>query len=726
MYPFRVSLSILFLILLILVLQPQIAWGAIAQPEQTPLTLELLQERLRSPLQSEGVRTLDLRRVVIDLRPENAEFREQFYRLIQSQLQRSRNTSTGELPAPLGLDLSYSTIRGELNISELGLRSPLYSQELSPFLTEAEQAQLKRDRRRLSQLSQLSRSLLIQGQPASLQITLFRGSLKLVQTRCEGFVNFTNAFFLSRVEAPGAEFVQDADWSEARFSQSANFTGAIFRREARFRNTIFFERAGFNLGRFQTVNFQGSEFRATANFSQATFQQAANFSRIQWQGNADFAQTNWQDSVFFNRSKFSRSLFLSEATFEKLVSFRDAQFSQPVNLRGANILDQADFGDASFAKSSYLNVTGLQFNSEEARILGDPGQVGRVLSVPTLQGNETLLRNLVRNFRLLEQIPDANQVEYTREKLQLRQLRQQLLGTNLNTATVERLQRVGFSVEQAEAIAQSRAEQLFRNLPDLLRLNEIDLATYVRVRDRVVVSDPRSPIGWMLDALHWLGLSLLLLLSRYGTDFWLSFGVGLVALAYFGGLFWLIDRLRRFYPKPIVPTLSESIWVGSSFSLLSLLGLSAIFRTSEQPWLTLTCLAIVIIPVPATLLFLIYQRGRYHDLMDRSYFVEDGSLRQFRLLIGRLPNMPRFVFFRDRYMPILWDRRWNWLNYFDFSLNNLLKFGFNDIRLRDEHLPGLITTLAWYQWLLGILYIALLLWTLSRTIPGLNLLIYFK
>jgi hypothetical protein len=88
--------------------------------------------------------------------------------------------------------------------------------------------------------------------------------------------------------------------------------------------------------------------------------------------------------------------------------------------------------------------------------------------------------------------------------------------------------------------------------------------------------------------------------------------------------------------------------------------------------------------------------------------------------------MPRFTFFRDRYMPILWDRRWNWLNYYDFSLNNLLKFGFNDIRLRDEHLPGIITTLVWYQWGLGILYLALLLWTLSRTIPGLNLLIYLK
>ena len=101
------------------------------------------------------------------------------------------------------------------------------------------------------------------------------------------------------------------------------------------------------------------------------------------------------------------------------------------------------------------------------------------------------------------------------------------------------------------------------------------------------------------------------------------------------------------------------------------------------------------------------------------------NFREFRLLIGRLPIMPRFPFFRDRFMPILWDRRWNWLNYYDFSLNNIFKLGFNDIRLRDRHLPGLISALVWYQWCLGVLYIVLLLWTLSRTIPGLNLLIYF-
>ena len=53
--------------------------------------------------------------------------------------------------------------------------------------------------------------------------------------------------------------------------------------------------------------------------------------------------------------------------------------------------------------------------------------------------------------------------------------------------------------------------------------------------------------------LGYFGLSLLLLLSRYGTNFWLVFGVGLVAVAYFGVLFWLVDRGRRLTPSRFCP-----------------------------------------------------------------------------------------------------------------------------------------------------------------------------
>jgi hypothetical protein len=699
---------------------------ALAAPEPAPvssdpipLTLDLLQQRLRNPSQREGVATIDLRRFVIDLRPENSSFRDQFYRAVQAQLQRPG--------APIGLDLSNSVIQGEFLGNQLGLRTPLYGKALLPIFTPAEQTQLNRDRRRLSQLSQLSRTLLSRDTVnLGLQLVIFRGPLSLEQTRFLGRVDFSNSFFLELVDAQGSEFSQGVDWSQSRFSQPLNFTSSIFNQATEFRNSIFFNKANFNQSRFnQTVNFQSSEFQGTANFSRVRFQQLANFNRVQWQGNADFAQTRWQNQALFTRNQFNQALFLTETTFEKAVSFRESQFNRPVNLRGGAILDQADFSDTRFAPSAKVNIPELQFDPKTARILGDPGLVSRALSVPTLRGNEILLRNVVRNFRQLEQISDANQIEYLTQRLHLQELRQQLGSININKAGPVQLEAAGFSTAQVEAILKSRSEQPFRNLNDLMNRNIIELATYIKVRNRVTAGEPLSLWGYGLNLLQWLGLSTLLVFTRYGSSFGLIFGIGLFAIAYFGLLFWLLDRWRRRYPSPILPNLEETIWMTSSFLVLSITGLTMIFRSADTPWFTLVFVAALLIPIPTALLVVLYQRGRYHDLMDSSYFVEDGSMRQFRLLIGRLPNVPRFPFFRERYEPILWYRRWSWLNYYDLSLINFLKFGFNDIRLRDQHMPGLVSSLVWYQWGLGLLYVGLLLWTISRTIPGLNLFIYF-
>ena len=623
--------------------------AAVSAPERAPLTLELLQERLKSPIQIEGVRTIDLRHLIINLRLENAEFCNHFYQLLQTQLNRSGT--------PLGLDFSNSIIYGDFIGNRLGLRSPLYGEALSPLLTPQEQQQLLRDPRQLSQPVPIP------------SVTVFRGTLKLVKTRFTGTVNFANTFFLHRVEANGATFSQPVDWSGSRWIRLADFSDTIFNRDVNFNSSIFFVKAIFTKGQFLGIaNFPDTTFAGDAIFSKSQFEQVANFTRSDFQGSADFSEADWHDRALFSKSQFIKPLLLTEATFEKAVAFREAQFNQLVNLRAVSLLEQVDFSNARFLGDAYLNVANIMFDSDQAKIIGDAGEIGRLLWVPTLQGNEDVLRNLVRNFRSLQQISDANQLEYTTQRLRQRQLGSHLVLGGKNS----------------------------------------------------------SPLGWILEGLYWVGLSLLLLLSRYGTSFWLVFGVGMAAIAYFGLLFWLVDRFRRRIPQPIIPTAFEIPWMLGSYSLLTFAGVTAIFRSSDQPWLTLACLGGVILPMPTLLLWQLYRQGRYHDLMDVSYFVEDGSLRQLRLLIGRLPVMPRFDVFRDRYMPILWNRRWNLLNYYDFSLNNLLKLGFNDIRLRDEHLPGIITTLVWYQWSLGILYIALLLWTLSRTIPGLNLLIYLK
>jgi Helix-hairpin-helix motif/Pentapeptide repeats (9 copies) len=717
----RLIKQVAIALLILLLILPQPVWAALAQPERTVLTLELLSARVKTPVLSGGIPTIDLQHFIIDLRPENAGFRANFEQILQAGLQRAGSS-------PLGLDLSYSLIQGDFVGNNLGLKSPLYGQALAPIFTPIEQTQLQRDRRRYAQLSQLSMSLLGSKTATPAQISVFRGGLKLVQTRFSGEANFTNTFFLQPVDASGAIFTQNANWTETRFSRNVSFAGASFRKQGIFRGSIFFAAAGFNQAQFQeTAIFSGATFEDTGNFNQASFNGQARFNRMQWRGNADFSQVSFANRALFTKNRFYKSLFLTDATFNSAVSFRETQFDRAVNLRGASILNQADFSDAAFANSSaYLNVSDLIFDAESAKIIGNPGQIGSAIQVPILQGNENVLRNLIQNFRQLQQIGDANQLDYTTQKLRRDELLQRLSGININTASSDTLLKLGFSPIQVEAIALYRLSQPFRNLGEVLSLDQIDLNTYIKVRDRLVATSPISYTESVLLAWEWLALGLLLLLSRYGTSFWLVFGVGTIAIAQFGLIFWLIDRWRRLHPQKILPTVYETSCVLSSFCLLLLFGLIAIFRTSTQPFLTLGCVEVIVLPIPLVLVARLYQKGRYHDLMNSSYFVEDGSMRQLRLLIGRLPVMPRFPLFRERYMPVLWENRWNWLNYYDFSLNNLLKLGFNDIRLRDEHLPGIVTTLAWYEWVIGLLYLTLLLWTLSRTIPGLNLLIYLK
>ncbi len=706
---------------------PLPAWSSPAQPERIPLTLEILQERLHAPTIREGNLTVDLREMVIDLRPENASFRDAFYQVLRKELQKAGSK-------PLGLDLSYSVIQGDFIGSDLGLQTPLYAQAIAPIFTASEQEQLEHLRdvclRSLAVALPSSKDckfLLGTQSTPSTAISVFRGSLTFMGTRFNGSVQFANTFFLQPVNAQGALFNQPAYWVETRFSRAASFANANFRKDSYFQGSIFFDKVSFKQTLFQEIaNFQDSTFEDTANFTEANFKQVAKFSRTQWLGNADFSSVRFFEQAQFAKDIFYRFLILSEVTFEQSVAFRESQFNQPVNFQGASILNQADFSDAGFSPDAYLNVSGLLFNSNQAKILGNPGQIGKNIVVNGLQGNQSVLRNLGQNFRQLQQIADANQLEYTKQELRLQELTRNLFGTNINSASQKRLMALGFSLVQADAIVRRRLIQPFRNKSELLTLADIDFDTYAQVTSRIVVGNSLSVGNWLLLAWNCLALSLLLLLSGYGTNFCLVIGVGTIAIAFFGLLFWLIDSVRRIGPRPILPTAYETTCMLASFSVFVVLGLLAIFRSAEQPWLTLGCLCAILIPLPGVLLLRLYQQGRYHDLLDVSYFTEEGTLRQLRLLIGRLPVIPRYPMFRERYLPILCDRRWNWLNYYDFSLNNLLRLGFNDIRLRDEHLPGIITILAWYQWVLGILYITLVFWTLSRTIPGLNLLIYLK
>lgn len=623
---FILKLSLIYLLIL-----PAIPVWAVtksnSKPIRLPLTLELLDIKLTDLAQKTGSTNLDLTNLIIDLTNQNAEFREQFYQKIQQKLNGYANAIT--------LDLSGSLIQGEFNSSRLGLRTALNPTDFLFWLTESEQTQLAKDQDFFPNVGAQIPT-----------VTVWRGALKLNHTLVTGKVDFDNTLFLQRVEVEDAIFGQAFDCSSCRFLRLADFSRTAFS---------------------QAVDFSGSRFVGQAIFKQAKFENLANFTGSTFIVEANFREVTWRDRTLFSQTNFHSSLNFSNSTLERASAFRNSIFSGLVDWQNVKLLEQVDFSGAVFAPDVTINVAGLGFDSEKAKILGQNGVIGFKLTVPKLTGNENVLRNLVRNFRSLEQIPDANALEYQREQLRLIQIGHELITTPL--------------------------QQI--------------ISWY-----------------WLAKVLKWLGLSLLLLLSDYGTNAGLVLGIGIAAIAYFALLYWLVDRYRPGINNSIIPTKYETSAMAVSFSLLSIIAIVDINQSSFLPWLTWTCLSLILLPIPLLLLIWLYLQGRYHDLIDVTYFVEDGELRQLRLMIARLPIMPRFPFYRDRYLPLLWDRRWHWLNYYDFSLNNLFKFGFNDIRMRDKYLPGIISTLVWYQWALGMFYIILLLWTLSRTIPGLNLLIY--
>ncbi|GAL95031.1 pentapeptide repeat-containing protein [Microcystis aeruginosa] len=624
---------------------------SLAVMDRVPLTVTLLQERLSAPVLKEGMTTIDLANLVIDIRDENKELQEQFYQQIQGQINRAKQ--------PLGLDFSNSLIQGNFIASRLGLPTPLTKVALATLLSPTEE-----------QLLQQDENFLFDSDEPVFNVTVFRGPVKLQGTVFMGEVDFSKTFFLQIVEAMAAKFSRESNWVESRFARVAKFTKATFMGDVNFSQSQFLNKAIFRTAHFKSItNFHRSHFTAEAYFDKTKYDKPADFTRTFWEKEANFSQSQWRDRPLFSKSRFLSLLTFKNATFEKSGAFRSSYFNGVVSFQDVKLLDQVDFSNSTFTKNSYLSVSGLAFDSDKAKILGDRGVIGQAIYLPTLAGNETVLRNLVRNFRSLEQIADANQIEYKTEKLRVQQLKQ--------------------------------------------KLNNISIIRLIN-------------LTWLADFLHTSFLALLLLLSQDGTNFSLVFGTGIIIFAYFGCLFWLIDRVRRLTPKPVIPNRYEIFCMVTSYIILTLSGVFNILQSASRPLLTLTAIALILVPLPLILIIELYRRGRYHDLMDSSYFLQDGSMRQLRLLITRLPVVPEFPLFRDRYTPISWQKRWNWLNYYDLSLNNLLKLGFNDWRVRDRELPAIISFLVWYQWGIGIFYITLLIWTLSRTIPGLNLLIYLK
>ena len=616
--------------------------------ERNYLTIEILEGKISNLIQKEGRDTIDLSNYIIDLsKPEN-ELTLQFYRQI--------NYLIGHNSNPINIDFSNSVFQGNFQLNRLGISSFLGEGALSSLFTPLEQEKIQQYYPVVNDFNQTMP-----------KIDVFRGSLYFDSTVFTGEVDGSDSLFLQSIVTNAANFQAAINFDRSVFSKDVDFSNTTFVEDINFSQTHFFAKAKFNKINTQGIlDFSNSQFEDVAEFNKSIFDSVVDFSNSIFVGAVNFDRAIFRDRLNFAKAKFLDSLVLVNSTLEKTITLRDVYLKSLINLQDAHLFDKIDLSNALFTPYSNIDISGLAFDSTEAKITGQPGVIGRLIKVSQLSGNEIVLRNLIRNFRSLEQIADANYIEY-----QQQQLREKQIG------------------------------------------------------DRLIKWQKVFTPAWIGLIFQWLGLNLLLLLGDYGTNINSIFSIGIITIAFFSLLFWLLDRYRPNISQPVVPTRYEIVIMLGSYLALTFFSIINVFVTTNKPWLTLIAIALVLIPIPGSIVSTIYRRGRYHPQLNVSYFVENGEYREFRLLLGRLPIIPRFPFFRDRFMPILWDKRWNWLNYYDFSLNNIFKLGFNDIRLRDRHLPGLVSTLVWYQWCLGVLYIILLLWTLSRTIPGLNLLIYF-
>ena len=621
-----------------------------AQTEQRIyLDLDILKERVNNVVQIEGKNTINLSNFIIDLSSQDNEFNRQFYQEINNTISRASN--------PIDLDFSNSVVQGDFELNQLGIYSAIGEGALHSLFTPEEQA-------RIDLYYPINNS----SNKDIPRINIFRGGLNFSKTVFTADVKGDNSLFLQPVVATSAKFQSTLKLDRSIFGKEVDFSHSILEQGIDISHSHFFATTKFKEVEFKAVSdFNHSQFEELTQFDRSFFQNTANFTRTVFIKPINFNSVTFSDRLLFAKSKFLDALILLNATLEKTATFRDVYINDIINLQDAHLSDRLDFSNAFFMPKSRMNTSGLAFDSSEAKIIGDRG-IGKFINVNKLEANKTVFRNLIRNFRSLEQIGDANYIEYQREQLRAKQI--------------------------SDRIMQTPWQKVF---------------TW----------------DWIRLIPQWIILNLLLILGDYGTNINLIFTIGIIIISFFSFLYWLIDRYRPHISMPVIPRRDEIIVMTGSYLTITAVSLISLFVTTNRPLLTLLGIAIIVLPIPIFITGLIYKQGRYHKLLNTTYFVEDGSFREFRLLIGRLPIMPRFPFFRDRFQPILWEKRWNWLNYYDFSLNNIFKLGFNDIRVRDKYLPGLISTLVWYQWCLGVLYIILLLWTLSRTIPGLNLLIYF-
>jgi len=155
-----------------------------------------------------------------------------------------------------------------------------------------------------------------------------------------GYVDFDHSYFRGLCVFRGAQFCEEASFSNTVFVSGVRFNQAKFEGDA-----------WFDDARFQgTAGFMATSFGESLSFFDAIFERAATFKRMRVGGEADFSYAEFQWGLSFSNTHFQKSLNCSRAVFSSDVDCRETTFVGVVNYRAANFL-----GKLSMQRSVFLD-----------------------------------------------------------------------------------------------------------------------------------------------------------------------------------------------------------------------------------------------------------------------------------------------------------------------------------------------------------------------------------
>lgn len=255
-------------------------------------------------------------------------------------------------------------------------------------------------------------------------------SMRIVNSRFKGSVNFNNVIFKGPCTFSGTVFEKDANFENCIFTKFADFKETEFGSRASFLNAKFIEGTDFGKTKFlDYADFTAANFTKNSYFSEAQLNDKSSFSGAIFEKDSYFTGTKFIGESYFSGTQFNSSTYFKEAQFSNSnfdrtrfkgyagfwitlftgrVYFTDTVFEGDTYFAESQFRDDAFFDGAIFHKKLDLSRAKfdriyIEWNSIKDNLVYD--------------GSAYL--SLIRNFKNLESFEDADACYYQYRKLSL-------------------------------------------------------------------------------------------------------------------------------------------------------------------------------------------------------------------------------------------------------------------------------------------------------------------